>query len=576
MPSSRNWLVIALLTITGTSFLALVVLGWQSLDSFQAATARVFRQASVDGARELAHQIQRDLKSPVFNLLEQVDHPDVKNFHVAKIAETLRERAQHFRLIEIFFVWSLTAPSESGRSGEGGVLFYSLHGAPTEASDGEDGGAAGFFVNAGLSSVLHQKALEFAPFRKNFALSYVTFGGRTYHVVYHFLYDEDERRLLWGFLGFLADPEYLHQSYFSEVVSTWKQQQAQGTGFPLLAMSILDDNGKEVIRSGRSLLERYEAAADFPFLFFDTDLFESLRPFRPEFRYWTVRTGYEAGDVDAIARQESMRQRWAWLFVGVIAAVGIALTARATAREVQLAHMKSEFVASVSHDLKTPLAKIQLFAETLESGRARTPEKAEAYYRIISAQARKLGQLIGTLLDFSKIEAGVRSYPREELDLRAVLRSSIEMFEHELSHDYTVEALLPDTEVPVLGNADGLLQLFGNLINNALKYSPEERFLRVALSTSNGQAVVEVTDHGIGIPRDEQRRIFNKFYRGAGAVAINATGSGIGLTIVEHVARAHGGTISVTSTPRQGSTFKIVLPLASEIEEEAGEAYSGD
>jgi signal transduction histidine kinase len=229
---------------------------------------------------------------------------------------------------------------------------------------------------------------------------------------------------------------------------------------------------------------------------------------------------------------------------------------------MRLSQMKSEFVASVSHDLKTPLAKIQLYAETLESGRTRTVEKANAYHRVISAQARELSRLIGELLDFSKIEAGVRRYALEEIDLRTVLRASIEMFDHQLAHDaYRVEVVMPDTDVPVLANGEGMQQVFENLISNAIKYSPEERYLRIVLSTIGGRTRVELTDRGIGIPRREHRKIFKKFYRGSGAVATGATGSGIGLAIVDHVLRAHGGTISLASAPGQGSTFALELPL---------------
>jgi two-component system phosphate regulon sensor histidine kinase PhoR len=289
-----------------------------------------------------------------------------------------------------------------------------------------------------------------------------------------------------------------------------------------------------------------------------------------------VRTGYEEGEIAALAHRETMQQRWAWLLVGLVAVVGIVLTARATARDMLLAHMKSEFVASVSHDLKTPLAKIQLFAETLESGRVRSPEKAETYYRVIGAQARKLSIMIGELLDFSKIESGVREYPLEELDLCAVLRSALEMFEDELSRGrFTADISIPDIEVPVLANGEGLQQLFSNLISNALKYSPAERFLRVSLSTANGWARIELTDHGIGIPRGEQQKIFGKFYRGKGAVAMAATGSGIGLAIAENVVNAHEGTISVNSVPGQGSTFVVDLPLLPESWGGLGEAHTG-
>lgn len=565
MLSRHIRLVGLVLTLTGVSFAALLGLGWRSLDRFEVAFARALRQACVYIAQEATQQIQRDFKSPVFNLLEQVDHPAIKNFDLPKIAETLRNRPQHFLLIDTFFVWSLVPEKESDPlKTERPLLFYSvlpspIHRVGDQAPASGYVASNGFFLNPSLAAVLQEEARRFAPLRKNFALRYLTFDTNTYLVVYHFLYDEEDRRLLWGLEGFLVDEKRLREGYFAEVVAAWKHHDAQ---LPELAMSILDSEGREISRSGRSLLERYEAEAPFAFIFFDTDLLESLSPFQPEVRYWTVRTGYEAGDIDALVQRESRQQRWAWVLVGVIAAIGVTLTATSTAREMRLGNMKSEFVASVSHDLKTPLAKIQLYAETLESGRVTAPDKVEGYYRVISTQARKLAHLISELLDFSRIEAGVRRYPLQEVDLRAVLRAAIETFDQEFAAGRgTLEIALPDIEVPVLADPEAFEQVFENLISNAVKYSRGERFVSVTLSTTDGQALVEVTDCGIGIPRREQRKVFGKFYRGAEAVDMAVTGSGIGLAIVDNVARAHGGTVSVTSVPGQGSTFRVALPL---------------
>lgn len=570
----RRRIVGVLLTLTVVSFVVLTGLGWRSLSRFEVALARVLRQASAYTARETADRIQRDFKAPAF-LLEQVDHRAIRLFELEKIAHTLRDDAHFFQIVDTFFVWSAASKSDAEVNP---VAFYS----PSSSLRDATAGTAlpgrtrgdGFFSAPMLSPIIKEGARRLRVKPSNFALTDLAFDGGSYQVVYHFLYDQNDRSVLLAFEGFLASREHLHRNYFGDFHATL--QHRDDAEFPALAVSIVDDTGQEVYRSGRSLLTRFESEARFPFLLFDPDLIESLGDSRPEIRYWSVRTGYEGGAVEALVHEQSTQQRWAWGMVGLVAVVGVALTAAGAARAVSLAEMKSEFVASVSHELKTPLAKIQLYAETLESGRARTPEKAAAYQRVISAQARKLSQLIGALLDFSKIEDGVRRYALEEIDLRAVLLASVEMFDYELAQDgYVVETVLPEVEVSVLGNGEGLQQLFGNLISNALKYSPDQHYLRVALSTVGGRALVEVTDRGIGIPRREQRRIFKKFHRGSGALAIAATGSGIGLTIVDHVLRSHGGTISVSSAPGQGSTFTVELPLMVASTEEQDAAHFG-
>jgi signal transduction histidine kinase len=573
MHRSSHLRLVILLALCGASYLALLALGWGSVTRFEAEIDRVLRQACNFAGQQIAQQIQRDFKSPVFNLLEQVDHTAIKNLQLSKVAVTLRGSSQHFLLIDTFFMWSVDDdPDLPDRP----VFFYSLSsrsrargGGPPTTSDAD---MHGFHFDDRLSSILKAEADKYVPLQKNFALSYLNVDGRTYHLVYHFLFNETDRRQLWGFEGFLADPERLRESYFAHVIARHRHDPVAAEA-PALAISIIDDSGQEVYQSGRSLLEGYESEAQFPFLFFDTDLIESLSPFRPEIRYWAVRTGYERGNISAIVREQSIAHRAAWAVVGLVAVVGISLAARGMTREVRLAEMKSEFVASVSHDLKTPLAKIQLFADTLESGRAKTREKEEHYHRVISNQSRKLAHLISELLDFSKIEAGARYYPLEELDLRGIVQASLELFDHELSRNrFTLEVLLPDHEVPVLGNPEGLQQLFGNLISNALKYSATGRFLRVMVSVEGESAIVAFTDHGIGIPRREQRKIFRKFYRGSGALAMAATGSGIGLAIVDHVARAHGGKVTVSSSPAHGSTFTVTMPICLDTAELDSEA----
>lgn len=574
LSGKRPLLLRVLVALTGVSLVALIALGWRSLNRFETTVSRVLREACAYAAQDSAQQIQRDFKSPVFTLLGQIDHAAIQNYRLEEIAETLRRRAQQFSQIDTFFVWS-RAPEDGPASGavspERPLLLYEFASRASLADKAATPAAlraSGFFVQSRLAPMLHERALSYAKRRKNYAVAYVAFEGRTYHVVYHFLFDEGREWTLRAYEGFLSDIRNLRHTYFGELRAKWQHDKMQSADAQPLAISVVDDQGVEVVRSGRSLARRYDGEARFPLLFFDTDLFDSLSPYRPEVRYWTIRTGYEAGDIANIVRRQSALQRGSWLLVGLVTLVGMVAIARAMTHEARLVQMQADFVANVSHDLKTPLAKIQLFAETLAAGRAKTPAKAAIYQQRITVQAKKLGQLIGALLDFNRFEAGVGQYPLEELDLRDALRSAIEFFDDELSqHNCTVEVAMPNAAVLVLANSGRLQQLFGNLISNALKYSPAEKYLRISLATADDRAIVELTDRGIGIPRSEQRKIFRKFYRGSRAVAMGMPGSGLGLAIVEHVVRAHGGKIGVTSAPGEGSTFRVELPLIAAVED---------
>ena len=202
------------------------------------------------------------------------------------------------------------------------------------------------------------------------------------------------------------------------------------------------------------------------------------------------------------------------MLAGVMA-LGVFFVARAAAREVRLAELKSNFVSSVSHDLKTPLALIQLFAETLELGRLKNTDRAQEYYRIINSEARKLTRLINNLLDFSKIEAGLRHYRREPVDLGGSSRGVIESLESQFQHNqFTVTLTARRRTSPVLIDPEAAEQALENLLSNAMKYSPEHREILVEVDRGRRlRASCACTDHGIGIPPRLQRKIFRKFYR---------------------------------------------------------------
>ena len=532
----------------------LFALAWRALDRFETATAQVMKQGSQHVAGEVANRIQRDFKSPAFNLLERVDHNAVRQLDVAQIAPTLVRDKPTEPLLDQFFVWSNAAPAHPG----GAMYFFRL------ADDGGKGAPAGFVEDEELAKAVLDHSAPFAAIHANFALTRITVHANTFEVVYHLLYNLPERKHLLSLLGFTIDSDWLRRKYFADVVQSGEVAAQQLSGFPLL-ISIMDDDNREVYRSGRSLLDQYEDEVRFPYLFYDVDIVDSLAPFRPDIHYWRVRTAYRDGDIHAIVRRETNRQRLTWALVALIAGAAIMLTARAAIREVHIAEMKSDFVANVSHELKTPLAKIQLFSDTLTAGRVRSPEKIQEYAAIISAQATKLSQQIAGLLDFRRIEAGVRQYDMADVDLRAVLQAALASFEPELYQGgFDVRLQLPEQEVPVIGNSESLQRLFENLISNAIKYSDAHCALSISLARVNGHVEVAVGDRGIGIPAREQVKIFRKFYRGSQPRSKAVSGSGIGLSIAQHIVKAHRGRIGVTSTAGEGTTFRVVLPADDE------------
>lgn len=255
--------------------------------------------------------------------------------------------------------------------------------------------------------------------------------------------------------------------------------------------------------------------------------------------------------------------------VGLLLLAGAWLLFRGFQRELRLAAMRSDFVSNVSHELKTPLALIRMYAETLEMERIPDPEAQREYLRVIMRESDRLSRLINNILAFSRIESGRAHYHRERLDLGATVRAVLAIYRVHLEHEgfrLTVEEA--DALPMIDADAEAVAEALLNLLDNAMKYSGESREIIVRTGTSDTETTdrdvwVDVEDHGIGIPPDQQKLIFEKFYRVSAGLVHTAKGSGLGLTLVDHIMRAHGGRIDVRSTPGTGSCFRLCFTAAA-------------
>jgi signal transduction histidine kinase len=249
-------------------------------------------------------------------------------------------------------------------------------------------------------------------------------------------------------------------------------------------------------------------------------------------------------------------------FVDLLLLGGLYLVYTNVQREVHLARLKSDFVANVSHELKTPLALIRLFAETLELGRVSSTEQARQYYRVINKESHRLTQLINNILDFSRIEAGRKQYRFATVDLCRIVDEVLEAYRFPIEQQgFDLEVVFAEDVPEVQGDAEALSQALLNLLNNAIKYSKDEKHIKVEVSTQEGRVLVSVVDRGIGVAKADQKRIFEKFFRAEDSLVHETKGSGLGLALVSHIMEAHGGSVELQSAPGRGSTFTLVLPV---------------
>jgi two-component system phosphate regulon sensor histidine kinase PhoR len=248
------------------------------------------------------------------------------------------------------------------------------------------------------------------------------------------------------------------------------------------------------------------------------------------------------------------------LGIDLILLLGAWIVFKMIRQQMQLAHMKSDFVSNVSHELRTPLALIRMYAETLELGRIPEIQKQQEYYRIIRQESERLSRLINNILNFSRIEAGKKEYHFQEVDLNRLIQNLLEMYSYHIASKGFKLSVILDPSVPrIIADEEAVTEALLNLLDNAIKYSAQEKFIAVRSLQRDGKACIQVEDHGIGIEASQTRYIFEKFYRVSHNLVHNTKGSGLGLTLVKHIMDAHHGRVELKSTPGKGSCFSLIF-----------------
>lgn len=234
---------------------------------------------------------------------------------------------------------------------------------------------------------------------------------------------------------------------------------------------------------------------------------------------------------------------------------------RAVHRELEVARLQSDFVSAVSHEFRTPLTAMCHVTERLEENSA-SPERLPQYYRALARETRRLRALVESLLDFGRLQAGKRIFDMRDTDITELARGVVDEFRDRSSTD-RLAWHAPASSVFVRADAEAIRLALRNLVDNALKYSPESGAVDVRLSCCGDLAGISVEDRGPGISKEEQRTVFRKFVRGEAARALNVRGTGIGLSLADQIVKAHGGCLELASDPGHGCQFTILLPMLS-------------
>lgn len=262
-----------------------------------------------------------------------------------------------------------------------------------------------------------------------------------------------------------------------------------------------------------------------------------------------------------------LRRTLTFLIVAMLGAIllGGWLVVADARRQFALAQQKTDFVSNVSHELKTPLTSIRMFAELMLGGREETRAKSPQYLRIIMVEAERLTRLINNVLDFAKLERKQKRFDKKPLDLHAMIERIWESQELHLRESvFTTKWQAASPPYPVVGDEDALAQILVNLLSNAEKYSGDRKEVELHTYFDDHHVCISVLDRGNGVPSGEERKIFEAFYRAHDSLSSGIQGSGLGLTLAQRLAQEHGGSIEYRAREGGGSAFTLKLPLAQE------------
>ena len=223
--------------------------------------------------------------------------------------------------------------------------------------------------------------------------------------------------------------------------------------------------------------------------------------------------------------------------------------------------MRSDFVARVSHELRTPISLIRLYSETLEMGRMKSEQKQKEYLHAISKESERLSHLINNVLDFSRIEANRKSYALSKNSIDEIVSDTVNGMRYHFERNGLFLKLEMEPNLPsILCEPESLKQALYNILSNAMKYSGDGKEVTVKAYAGNSDIFIEIMDQGIGIPKEFHQQIFHKFFRVDDPLVRKTGGSGLGLSVVQHIIKNHNGKITVASTPGAGTKFTITLP----------------
>ena len=529
-------LVFAIVATIGAATLVLYF-QYRAIAALQSQTQVIVRQISEQAATEIANELHRALAGPVLDTLTAVSQPDLRAGRFDLVAQEYKKGLEAYPHVDRFLAWSAGTDAET----PGEVLFF-----------GRDGR---FERDPALGRAVFALAKHHAPEQHIYIAAENVGPGKRHQVLLRVFWNDAKRLEYFAVLGIVVDPQTMPARLFEEPRrARINALLARRSGDLPLRLRVVDDAGA-LIYGSADVDTTISSRLAFPMLFYPAEEIQARMSGGAANKSWQIEVGAPeiAGAVAGMSQSY-----WPTLLSVALMLVALGLTVQAHRRSAELAEMQTDFVAHVSHQLKTPLSLLSAATETLQMDRIRSPEKLGEYLDTIRAEAARLSILVQRVLEFSRVQQD-RNYELEHVDFGALTRETVDAFAHGLAGQqftFTVDIDGPGPYVHV--DPAAIEQALANLLDNAVKYSDTIKEITVRVRSDRHLAIVEVSDRGVGVAVADQPRIFDRFYRASSP--LHRPGFGLGLPIVRDLVQAHGGRVEMTSVPGAGSTFRITLP----------------
>lgn len=553
--SFGNYAVLALAAGICLATGALVWFGYVATREWRRGTEMLLERRQAEALALVSAAIDRDMKGAATLSIIPMDHPTIDEDPPYDLRLLTAQLFARYPYPESLIVW------KAGKGSATDTTYAFSRAERRPAWDAGEGQDEPFPVSLdknplGLRGVADEIRRAQTPGHP-FAVVNTSIGSTPYQILVRYLPNPEPPFELSAFAALTVNMNWVRNEYFEPVL---QQTATIGGTVDVVSFSVQDGAGNVLAITGSGRRDPHGLQRSFPALFIDPALLASRQSAIESAETWSVHVLPADDDTLGAASRGSQRSL---ILIAITAAIGIGalmVTIRAVEAKSALAAMKSDFVAAVTHDLKTPVAIIRLVGDTLASGRY-SPSALHEYAGVLSRESSRLARAIDQLLTYARYSQAQKSdaLHLSRLKLQELVETGIEMLRPSLAAancELTVDvpASLPAVHV----DRQAIMQVMENIIDNALKYSGDNPVLRITGQVAGGFVVLTFADQGQGIAREDIDHVFDRFYRGRNA---SGAGSGLGLTIAKRILEYHGGDIRLRSNGTSGTDVMLLFPV---------------